>query len=281
MRTVATAILFAALASTTAFAESNWDKSYNVSGTASLQVGTDDASTRVQSCGGCRTVHIRVDGRGQDLSRWHITEMQGGNGIQFSMKRVDGASNWFHMGGNTSPEVVIETPQQTTLQLHTGNGSTTVTGLHGNVDVRSGNGTVQLEDVSGELRTAMGNGSLSIRRAEGTLSISGGNGTISAEGRFSQFESHTGNGTVHLTLLPGSVLAASSHITTGNSNITLQLPRDLKADIQASNGNGGIHNSLPLLTTAVGRNSLHGSLNGGGPTIKLQAGNGGINISGQ
>ncbi len=281
MRTAHAIALALSLLASTAVAQNTWDKSYNVSGTPSLQVGIDDASTRVQSCGNCRTVHIRVDGRGQDLSRWHITEMQGGNGITFSMKRVDGANNWFHRGGNSSPEVVIETPQQTMLQLHAGNGSTNVVGLHGGVDVRSGNGTVQLEDVSGELRTAMGNGTLSIRRAEGTLSISGGNGTITAEGRFSQFESHTGNGTLHLTLLPGSVLAASSHITTGNSSISLQLPRDLKADVQAFTGNGGIHNSLPLLTTAVGRNSLHGSLNGGGPTIKLQSGNGSINISGQ
>jgi hypothetical protein len=281
MRTAHAIALALPLLASTAFAQSNWDKSYNVSGKAALQIGVDDAGTRVQSCGSCRTVHIHVDGRGQDLSRWHITEMQGGDGIQFSMKRVDTASNWFHMGGNISPEVVIETPQQTTLQLRTGNGSTNVVGLHGGVDVRSGNGTVQLEDVSGTLRTEMGNGTLHLSRAEGTVSISGGNGTVSAEGRFSQFESHTGNGTVHLTLLPGSVLAASSHITTGNSNITLQLPRDLKADIQASNGNGGIHNSLPLLTIAVGRNSLHGTLNGGGPTIKLQAGNGSISISGQ
>ena len=76
-------------ASSTAPAQSNWDKTYNTSGKPSVQMELDDASVRSRSCGGCRAVQVHVDWRGQDPSHWRISEMQAGGAVvvRFGMAR--------------------------------------------------------------------------------------------------------------------------------------------------------------------------------------------------
>jgi hypothetical protein len=262
--------------STAAVAQSNWDKTYNVSGKAALQIEVDDASMKVQTCSGCRTVRIHVDGKGSDLNRFRIVEMQGGDGIHFSMKQKTEIRTF---GGwhSRSPEITIETPAETTLQARAGDGSIAVAGLHGDVDVRTGDGSIAADDVSGALHLTTGDGSIQLHRAEGTLLATTGDGSISAEGRFSQVEARSGDGSIQLALLPGSKLAASSRIASGDGSIALTVPRDLQAEITASAGSGNVANGLPLqMTTSTGRRMVHGTMNGGGPSLRLQAGDGSI-----
>jgi hypothetical protein len=280
--TVAAAILLSAFAAT-AQAQSNWDKSYNVSGKAAVQVDVDDASVKVRACGGCRAVHIHVDGQGTDLSRFRITELQGGDGIHFAMKHVEEHS--FFGGGwhGHSPLVTIDTPTETTLALHSGDGSLSVAGLRGSVEAKTGDGSIQFDDVSGSLLVHTGDGSIHMNRTEGTLNASTGDGSMNIEGRFSQIDAHTGDGSANVSLLPGSHLSASSRVYSGDGSITVRVPRDLQADLYASSGDGSINCNIPLQTTVSSndRHVVRGSMNGGGPTLRLQSGDGSISVSAQ
>jgi hypothetical protein len=272
------AIVLPFVLSVAAFAQSNWEKTYNVSGKAALNVEVDDAGVRVNACGTCRTVRIHVDAKGNDLSKFHLTEMQGGDGIHFSLKHPDarGFLGWH----GQSPDVIIDTPVDTQLTVRSGDGGLLVTGIHGGADVHTGDGGIQMSDVSGALHVTTGDGGVQIHQGDGTLFASTGDGSMTLEGRFTQFDVHSGDGSVRLALLQGSKLAASSRISTGNGSIALELPRDLQAEIQAGTGNGNIANSLPLsMTTSGARNNLHGTMNGGGPTVRLQAANGSITLS--
>jgi hypothetical protein len=265
--------------SATMFAQSNWDKTYNVSGKAAISVEVDDAAVRVNACGNCRTVRIHIDANGNDLSKFSVIEMQGGDGIHFALKHPEmrGFMSSWH---GRSPDVIIDTPADTQLNARSGNGSLTVTGIRGGADVHTGNGAIQMSDVSGSLRASTGDGAVQIHQGEGTLIATSSNGSLTLEGRFTQFEASSSDGTVHLSLLPGSKLAASSRLGTSNGTISFEVPRDLQAEIQAGTGNGSISNSLPLLVTSSGaHNNLHGTLNGGGPTVRLQTSNGSIRLS--
>lgn len=261
-----------------AFGQSNWDKSYNVSSRPTLQVEVDNASVRVHSCGGCRTVHIHVDPKGGDLSRWHITDMQGGSGIRFSMKHSEDRSLFVGWHGH-APEVIVEMPSEADLNVHSGDGSLAVAGVRGAIELKTGDGSIATEDTSGSLRINTGDGSVQVRRAEGTMTAGTGDGSMQMEGRFTQLEAHTGNGSVNLQLLPGSNLQSSSRITTGDGSIALTVPRDLRADVQANTGDGSIANGLPMQTSSNDRHSVHGLMNGGGPTLRLHSGDGSISMS--
>ena len=280
MRTSAAALAIFAVATSSALAQGNWDKTYNLSAKPSLQLQLGNMPVHVQSCGGCRSVRIHVDWQGQDPSRWALTEMQGGNGIHFELKHRDEAQSWLGGGWQgRSPEVTVETPSVTDLDLHAGNGAVKVAGLRGAIELRTGNGGIQMDEMAGALRFQSGNGTVQVHRAEGTLTGTAGNGAVSIEGRFSQVEMHAGNGLVSLSLLPGSQLQSDSHLTAGNGRVTVRLPRDLRATVDVNSGHGGISNSLPMSSESSERQHLHGSLNGGGPTLRVRTGNGGVSLS--
>ena len=101
MRTPAVALAVFALATSSALAQSNWDKIYNLSAKPSLQLQVGNMPVRVQSCGGCRSVRIHIDWQGQDPSRYTLTDMQGGNGIHFELKQKD--HSWIDGGWHRSP----------------------------------------------------------------------------------------------------------------------------------------------------------------------------------
>ena len=280
MRISAVALAFA-LVTSSALAQGNWDKTYNLAAKPSLHVEVDDASVRAASCGGCRTVHIHVDWRGQDPSRWRVSEMQAGNGIRFELKQKHEEHSWFGGGWHgRSPEVTVQSPAETDLTVHTGDGSIAVAGLRGALDLKTGDGSIETSETAGQLRLHTGDGSVQVHHAEGTLNGSTGDGSMTIEGRFSQVEAHTGDGSVNASLLPGSRLQAGSSITTGDGSIALRVPRDLGADLQASSGDGSIANNLPLASgSGNDAHHVHGLLNGGGPTLRLHSGDGSIALS--
>lgn len=261
-----------------ASAQSTWDKTYSPSGRPALQVSVDNASVNVRSCGGCRTVRIHVDSHDGDLSRWRMTEMQGGNVVHFDLKRRDSES--IFMGWhNRSPEVTVDLPTESDVELHSGNGAVQLAGVHGSVEAHTGNGAIEVDDVRGALRINSGNGSVNVRRADGTLSAVSGNGTMNLAGRLSQFEVRSGNGTVRVTLEPGTVVSSSSRVTTGNGVVSMTVPRDLKADIEMATGHGSLHCDLPLMSQVSTDRHIRGSANGGGPTLSLHSSAGGITLS--
>lgn len=280
MRLAVALVALSVAACTAAQAQSNWDKTYSISAKPSLQLEVDDAGVRVNACGGCRAVHVRVDWHGADASHWKVTEMQGGNGIHFALRHREERS-FFGGGGwhGRSPEVIVETPSETDLNVRSGDGSVAVAGLRGSLDLRAGDGSIHTEQTAGPLRVFTGDGSIQVQRAEGTLSATAGSGSMNMEGRFSQVDAHTGDGSVQLALLPGSNLQASSRITTGDGSVNLRLPRDLRATLQASSGDGSIVCNLPLQSNSTERHNVHGLLNGGGPTLRVQSGDGSIMLS--
>ncbi|MEZ2347846.1 DUF4097 domain-containing protein [Terriglobus sp. RCC_193] len=282
MRSITLALLLSGSFLVTASAQSTWDKSYTVNGKPMLQVQVDDASVRVRSCGGCRTVSVQVDYRNSDPTMWSIAELQGGNGINFSMKHKEMSRHFFGGWHGHSPEITIVTPTETDLNLRSGDGALTLAGLHGSVDAHTGDGAISADDLVGAMRLTTGDGSITLRRGEGSLYATTGDGSMNLEGRLNQFEARSGDGGVTLRLMPGSTLGSASSVTTGDGSISINLPRDLRAEVEANTGDGRISSSLPFFTTtSSGRGNSHvrGTMNGGGPTLRIHSGDGSISLS--
>lgn len=282
MRAITLALLLSGSFLVTASAQSTWDKSYNVNGKPMLQVQVDDASVRVRSCGGCRTVSVRVDYRNGDPSQWSVAELQGGNGINFSMKHKQNSRSFFGGWRGNSPEVTIVTPTETDLDLRSGDGALTLTGLHGTLNAHTGDGAISADDLVGTLRLTTGDGSITLRRAEGSLYATTGDGAMNLEGRLNQFEARSGDGAITLRLMPGSTLGSASSVTTGDGSISMSLPRDLRAEVDVTTGDGRINSSLPFFTTTNsdrGHSHVRGTMNGGGPTLRVHSGDGSISLS--
>ena len=128
-----------------------------------------------------------------------------------------------------------------------------------NLDVRNTNGSIHLTGVTGHLELDTTNGKIEVAQCAGSIDASTTNGGIHAE-------------LVRVT--KGQPL--SFHTT--NGRIEIEVPKDLAADIEAGTTNGSISTDLPVATTHFKRNSLRGTINGGGASIRLRTTNGGIAI---
>jgi Putative adhesin len=128
-----------------------------------------------------------------------------------------------------------------------------------NVDVSNTNGGINLDGVTGNHELDTTNGRIEVERCAGSLDASTTNGSINAE-------------LVRVT--KGQPL----RFDTTNGRISIALPRDVAVDVDAGTTNGSIRTDLPIATTDKDRNSLRGTINGGGTRLRARTTNGGIEI---
>lgn len=128
-----------------------------------------------------------------------------------------------------------------------------------NVDVTNTNGGISLSDVNGKHELDTTNGKIEVRRCAGSLDASTTNGGIDAE----------------LTRVAAN---APLSFETTNGRIELALPANTGATLDASTTNGSIDSDLPVMTTRTSSNSLRGTINGGGTSLRMRTTNGGITI---
>ena len=128
-----------------------------------------------------------------------------------------------------------------------------------NLSVDTVNGAIRVSDVAGELE---------LDTTNGKIDVSGCSGSV---------EASTTNGGIDVELL-SVAQGRDMEFSTTNGRISLTVPETLAADINASTTNGSVRSDLPLMTSRVSRTSIRGTLNGGGPQIRLRTTNGGIDI---
>lgn len=122
------------------------------------------------------------------------------------------------------------------------------------------NGSVETTDVRGSHRIETTNGHITLTRCAGDLDAETTNGSIEAE---------------LTTVNPGRVM----RLETTNGHINARLPRTFGARIDAENTNGSIDTDLPVTTTgSYGKHALRGTINGGGPDLRIRTTNGSIHI---
>jgi len=127
-----------------------------------------------------------------------------------------------------------------------------------NAKVETVNGRLIVNDLTGTLQLETTNGGIEVSRCAGSIDAETTNGAISAE------------------LL--RVSNGPMKFETTNGRITLSVPPTLAATINASTTNGRIKSDLAVTTKNFEEDSLRGTLNGGGPLIRLSTTNGSISI---
>lgn len=128
-----------------------------------------------------------------------------------------------------------------------------------------------------ELTAKTVNGTVTVRDLVGRVVAETVNGGIEIQGVVGSVEAGTINGgiDVAMTAFTGD---RGLDLSTVNGGISLTLPAETQASLDASVTNGGIDCALPLARQEKSRRHLRGELGGGGPAIKLETTNGGIDI---
>jgi DUF4097 and DUF4098 domain-containing protein YvlB len=198
----------------------------------------------------------------------------------------------------------------------TGGGHITADVIGGDAQLNTGGGEISIREARGKVRASTGGGNIHVARAVGGVSASTGGGLIDVAQSEGPIVAETaagsitirsakgvrcesGAGGIHLMNVAGGLRAATasgaitavlsgsrledSALSTHNGDITVTLPSNVAVTVQAISDNPGLQKivsdfpEIRLRPESRGSKAeAQGSLNGGGPVLKLSASNGTI-----
>jgi len=154
--------------------------------------------------------------------------------------RSDGPSSGRRQSWYVSYELWV--PRKTSLDAETSNGSVSVTGVEGRMDLRAENGSITLKGVAGDVR--------------GTTS----NGSVNAE-------------------LDGTTWKGEGlDLTTSNGSVNLDIPKGYNARLETGTVNGGMNIEFPITLQGNISRRITTTLGSGGPRVRAVTTNGGVRI---
>jgi len=128
-----------------------------------------------------------------------------------------------------------------------------------------------------QIRVKTENGGIGLHDMDGTVTASTTNGGIRGTNLAGAYSAHIVNGGIvmEVTRATGPI-----DLDTVNGGIRLDVPTDLKADVEAHAVNGGVStdDKLTIDPSDRSRTRLSGKLNGGGVKISATTVNGGVRI---
>jgi Putative adhesin len=272
-------------------------KTFTVSGRAQVHVDTNDGSVKLVT-GDSKQVEFHVQYQGYELDKdLRVDAKQNGDTVELTARL---GNHWGISWGHSSRSLRIEVrmPRNADAQINTGDGSVESSALEGNLKIHTGDGSVRTAQISGSLDVDTGDGSITVdgakgsirlrtgdghieaRGLDGTLEATSGDGHITIAGRFDGLSIKTGDGSINAQANPGSKLASSWSVHTGDGSVDFALPGDLQADIDASTRDGHISMGIPVTVDGTfSKSQIHGKMNGGGQALSISTGDGSIRLS--
>ncbi|MGA2810585.1 MAG: DUF4097 family beta strand repeat-containing protein, partial [Candidatus Acidiferrum sp.] len=217
-------------------------KTYTVSGRAQVHVDTNDGSVHLVTSPGSKSVEFHVIYMGYELNRdLRIDSRQDGDRVELTARL---AGHWGFSWGHNSRSLKIEVhmPQSAdsqietgdgsvetqaldgSLKVHTGDGSVKTASVSGNLDVDTGDGSITVDGAKGTIRLHTGDGHIEARGLDGTLEATSGDGHITVAGRFDGLMLKTGDGSIDAHAQPGSKMASTWTVHTGDGSVDFALP---------------------------------------------------------
>jgi DUF4097 and DUF4098 domain-containing protein YvlB len=236
----------------------DWHKTFAVSGKPDLRVDVGDGSVSLHSSAS-KQIDARVTTRGWKISdsEVRIFERQNGDHVEIEV-RVPRLNIAF---GPHSVHLDLLVPGELRAQIH------------------SADGRISAQDLNGELHFSSGDGAIEADSIDGILDAKTGDGHIRASGRWDRLDLETKDGSVEADARAGSKMDGSWRVRTGDGHVSLRLPDNFSADVEAHTGDGKITIDLPVtMSGSVGGSDVRGKLNGGGQMLVVHTGDGPIRI---
>jgi hypothetical protein len=236
------------------------------------RVALDDVNNAAKISSGGGNVHVGTVGNTLDVR-------SGGGNVDVNSA---GASAVVETGGGN---VGVNTVRGD-LRIETGGGNISVKTVGGGLRASTGGGTLDLGQVGGQVSAETGGGSIRLSAGGGVIAQTGA-GAIQCYNIKRGLRATTGAGGITAQFIGARGDFSDSKLEAGMGDIIVYLPNDLGvnviASIELANGHR-IQSDFPGLKISreegygPGEASAEGSLNGGGPTLKLHTTAGNISL---
>jgi Putative adhesin len=261
------------------------EKRFTVAGMPELHLTTFDGAIDIRSGDDAGTVIVEIEKRGptqEAIEGLKIETKQDGNRIDIEVKRPAHEVVFFGIGHMTpSAKLIVTMPKTGNIVAKSGDGSIRVDGIRGRLELRTGDGAIRGIDIGGQMTLVTGDGSVTLSGTEGDLDVDTGDGSVSVAGKLATLKLNTGDGSVTFHADPGTTMKDDWSITTGDGGVSLYLPTDFGAELDAHTGDGRIRNELQISTVGGrddSRRTLKGRLGSGGKLLRVRTGDGSIRL---
>ena len=232
------------------------------------------------------------------LAKLTLTLEQTGNDVLAEAKyekRTGGS--WF---GNWPPVSVsfdVTVPKNFNLNLNTSGGDITAGSVRGNVRARTSGGNLKFDRIDGEIdahtsggdivlkegtaRAKLGTsgGDIEIDRAGGPTEVSTSGGDLKINSVAQLISATTSGGNVHATIT--EPLKQDTVLSTSGGDVRVRIVKGAGFELDASTSGGDVRAeglTITITKGGVGKSRLAGSVNGGGPRLKLRSSGGDISV---
>ena len=257
-----------------------WSKTYQLNGRADLRVMTSDGDVTITGADQ-KQIDARVTTQGRKLGSndVQVIESQNGNSVSIEVRLPHW--NWSFFGGShgRSVHVDLRVPRELDVEVRTSDGNLAATGISGKIQFDTGDGNVTANNIRGDIRMHTGDGQIEGHGFDGSLDADTGDGNMRVDGRFDALALKTGDGNIEAQVGSGSKVANGWNLHSGDGHITLRLPGDLNANLDAHTGDGSITLDVPIqVSGSLSHSAVRGKLNAGGGTLAITSGDGSIHI---
>lgn len=241
-------------------------------------------------------VHAELEGSQSFLDQIQITAQQTPSGVTISAhsKSGSGLFGWLHwISGANRVRFAIEVPRNYPVDLRTSGGSVQVRDLNAAVHAHTSGGSAIVQNVAGAVNLGTSGGGIKAEHLAGPAQLGSSGGGIEVTDSVGDLDLNTSGGGVQLLNDDGKIHAETSGgsaraelrvnrgitLETSGGGITLLLPQDSHASIEAKSDGGGLKFDFPLSTSQIDGDHLVGAIGGGGPQIYLRSSGGGIRVA--
>lgn len=265
-----------------------------------------------------REANVFSKSQGRDiLDHFKVSVVQDGNDVRIEGKFEQGARGFFSdIGRKLNVNYSVSVPSKYNLNLKTAGGSIHVADLEGDVRAKTAGGSLHFGKIRGEVNGKTAGGSIEVQSSDGDVNLetAGGSidigpvngdvfartagGSISVASANGDVKAKTAGGSVNIGLVKGYVDATTSggsveahlsnqlkencNLTTSAGSVRITLPEGLGVDIDARTSGGKVHFDMPIEVVGdLEKSAIRGSINGGGPTVRLRTSAGNIYIEKQ
>ena len=191
----------------------------------------------------------------------------------------------------------LTVPQQYNLDLDTSSGGVSVADLDGDVRAKNSAGSLRFGKIKGTVWGRTSAGSINLTSSDSTVDVKTSAGSIKIGDVAGNVQAQTSSGSIRLGSVGGTVNARTSSgsiraslagqprkacsLHTSAGSITITLRPDIAVDVDAETSAGRVSTELAVASVIRGKvpkNRLKGSINGGGPLLKLRTSAGSIRL---
>lgn len=282
MRITLSAVLALALAATPALAEPKvWNQDWSVTGRPTVRIRVDDAHVRVH-----RGPDGRVTSRVEFEAKHRGILFGGGtpvvvferSGDEFKIQARDPRSTGVIGTYQEHYLVDVTVPRDVVLEVRSDDGALDCEPLEGRFSFESSDGAIRGHGLKGEIDVVTRDGRVTLDSLDGAFAARLDDGHLTTGGRFDKLEVSSNDGRLDVTARRGSRVTAPWSVSSRDGALSLLIPIDTAALLDARTGDGRLRVNLPIPSAGKVKNQLVGELNGGGPLLRVRTNDGTLTL---